>query len=1046
MLRASLAALAVAFPSMPSGFAAAQAAPPRDTTPTPTQSVRFRTDEGTWMSVHVSPDGRTIVFDLLGDLYTVPITGGAATRIAGGPAWDAAPRFSPDGRRILFASDRTGGDQLWTIGPGGEDPQAVTRDAAHIYAVPTWAPDGQFVAVNRGSVSATNSAAQMTLLHVGGGSGMRLVEGNVMGPAFSKDGRWFYFSTGAEIRRLDRRTGEQARVVSGYQRVFRPEPSGDGRSLAFGTVRDGVHTLMLRNLETGQDRVLYAGLDVQRIWGADDLDNLPGYGFTPDDRAIVLAADGKIRRVDLATGVATVIPFTADVEQTVAAQVNAKLPIDDGPFAPRILHWAQPVDDGRLVFTATGKLFLYDTRTGQATPFADGPGLQFVPAVSPDGRWIAYVTWNDTLGGQVMKAPVAGGAPIQLTRRHGRYQSIAWSGDGTRLVLTEEMQAPDEVGTSGYTVQWLDANAGGAGHWIADLRPRGIRKVVPRPTFDQTGERIYYSESTAGAWELWSMTLGGTDRRRIAKSSLADEMLPSPDGRWLAFTERQDVYLAVLPQDGQEAIDVVGRGGAFPVHRLSTEGGANLYWLDGGRALGWSWGRAVSRVELADVVRGGTITPRTVEVTFSLPRAQGQGRLLLANARLITMKGDEVIERGDLLVENGRIAAVGPAGSVRAPAGTTRMDLRGKTIIPGLIDLHAHYAPSSGAIGSDLFSGQDPELLANLAYGVTTWRDPSARGQTIFALAELVEAGRMVGPRIFSSGDIFWMVDYVCCGQFQSLEQTRAMARRLKALGATSLKEKGQPRRDQVQWLARAAREEGLLLISDPRRGLRRELRTLMDGFTTFEHLFAPKPLKGDVLQLLAQLGTFYVPTIFISAAGEYVTTREIHDDPKARRFIPHLRLDQELRSYSQWQLPHDRPLALFAKEITDLVRAGGKVGLGSHGQIQGLGSHFELWMMASGGLTPLEAIRAATLWGAEGLGMQDDLGSLEPGKLADLIVLDRNPLVNLEHTAAIAMVMKGGTLWNGDTMDEVWPTRRIRPRAAWEAPPSTSTTPNRDR
>jgi len=164
-----------------------------------------------------------------------------------------------------------------------------------------------------------------------------------------------------------------------------------------------------------------------------------------------------------------------------------------------------------------------------------------------------------------------------------------------------------------------------------------------------------------------------------------------------------------------------------------------------------------------------------------------------------------------------------------------------------------------------------------------------------------------------------------------------------------------------------------------------------------------------------------------------FITTMKPHDDAKLRRFIPHLFLDREIHGHDRQFMAHEVP-TWHTRPLRDLVRAGGKVGMGSHGQVQRLGSHWEIWAMASGdGLTPHESLRAATATAAEAMGMQDDLGSLEVGKLADLIVLDRNPLADITNTTSIRYVMKAGRMWNGDTMDEVWPTRRVRPRGPWE-------------
>src|SRR3989475_5483607 len=139
---------------------------------TPTRKVEFDAHEGTWLSLDVSPDGKTIVFELLGDLYTMPVTGGAATRITSGPAFDSQPRYSPDGRHIVFLSDRSGGENIWICDADGTHAKALTKGGNQLYASPVWTPDGNYIVASRTS-GVLGSTYELLLRHKGGGSGPR---------------------------------------------------------------------------------------------------------------------------------------------------------------------------------------------------------------------------------------------------------------------------------------------------------------------------------------------------------------------------------------------------------------------------------------------------------------------------------------------------------------------------------------------------------------------------------------------------------------------------------------------------------------------------------------------------------------------------------------------------------------------------------------------------------------------------------------------------------------------------------------------------------
>lgn len=1083
--------------------------------------VTFEVHEGTWMSLDVSPDGSTIAFDMLGDIYSMPIAGGEAKALTKGPAFDCHPRFSPDGKTIAFTSDRGGNENLWLMGPGGENPRPLTAEKDAYVRSAAWTPDGTYlVARKEESKRAGIPPVELWMFHVNGGAGVKLVSSdarnNVAGPVVSRDGRYIYYSTRRghfdyvpdlsnglwDVERYDRVTGDTVPFTEGIGGAVRPAISPDGKTMTFVSRRDDTSVLVARDLASGRERVLVRDVQRDEQEGFTTLDAWPNYAFTPDGKSVVYSSNGKIQRAALDTGAVSDVPFTVKAEHWLAPRVTWQEHVDSGPVTARILRWPSQSPDGKwIVFDAFGRVWLQEIAAGKATGAprrlttddAALPSREYSPAFSPDGKWIAYVTWRDSEGGHVWKAPAPGSgltsAPQKLTTTPGHYVNPAWSPKSDRLVLVQgtglEFRGRQPEEERAFWVSWIPAD-GGEAQIVTAERQGDSLKFHPQAFWNRDGTRIYLREPIEPAKptddpksDLVSVRLDGTDKRHHLRFPSVADLVPSPDEKWIAFTSRDNVYVTALPDLAmKEPPEITLKEAPLPVWRLSDEAGEYVSWADSGRTITWGLSNVFHRITVDTAIafveeerrkaeeekkksaakgdgksdksdkdkekkedKDALKVPKSdaIPIALEMPRFVPKGSFVLRGARVITMKGDEVLESADVFVTDGRIAAVGAAGSVTVPSGAKEIDAHGKTIIPGLIDTHAHLHYS----GFEVFPDTKWEYAANLAYGVTTVYDPSAPSLDVFAQAEMVETGAMLGPRVYSSGDVLYGGQQSdVFADVSNQEDARRQVKRMKAYGARLIKVYQQPRREQRMWFAEACRELHMLLTAEGGGEFYTDLSMATDGYTAWEHAL-PVELHQDAVQLIAQSGTHYTPTLLVAYGGPwgelyYYQTRNPHDDPKLNRFVPHFMLDHLARRHP-WIDPAEYFFPTVARGCAAVVRAGGNVSLGAHGQLQGLGPHWELWAMAGEGgkpgtaMTPHEALRASTLAAADKIGYALDLGSIEAGKCADMIVLDANPLDDIHATARAHWVVKQGVVYDAETLREEWPATRDLPGFFWK-------------
>jgi imidazolonepropionase-like amidohydrolase len=394
-----------------------------------------------------------------------------------------------------------------------------------------------------------------------------------------------------------------------------------------------------------------------------------------------------------------------------------------------------------------------------------------------------------------------------------------------------------------------------------------------------------------------------------------------------------------------------------------------------------------------------------------------------------------VIENATILVEGNQIVAVGPAGSIQVPAAARRIDVKGKTIMPGIIDVHAHISSES----SRLVAQTSWPLAANLAFGVTTAHDPSNDTETVFTNSELIRTGAKLGPRLFSTGTILYGAETPFKAVVDTYDDALSHLRRQKAVGAFSVKSYNQQRRDTRQMIVKAGRELEMLVVPEGGSLFYSNQTQVLDGHTGVEHSLPVPRIYKDTVQLFAKSKSGYTPTLIVGyggLSGEYYWYQhtDVWENEQLLRFTPREVVDA--RSRRRTMAPEDDfNHVLIGRGAKQIMDAGGMVQLGSHGQLQGLGAHWELWMLQQSGMTPMEVLRAATADGARYLGLDGDLGTLEKGKLADLIVLDRNPLENIRNSESLSMVMLNGRLYDAKTLNEIGNQPRARQPFWFEGP-----------
>jgi len=597
----------------------------------PERNISFTTDRGTWISLDVSPDGSSIVFDLMGDIYSIPIAGGKATKITSGMAYDVHPRYSPDGESIVFISDKSGSDNIWTLDLKTKEDKQITKDKKHNFFSAEWTVDGDYIIGVKGRRN-----IKPHIYHKDGGSGSQLVSKpeniKLIDPAVSPDGKLVYFSQRRnswnynaqlpqyQIGTYDLEDGDVAVVTSRYGSAFTPTLSPNGQWLVYGTRFEAETGLVLRNLKTGDERWLAYPVQRDEQESIAPLGVLPAMSFTPDSNELIASYGGKIYSISILENTAKEIPFSVDVNLDMGPRLSFKYPIsDDVDALATQIRDAKPSPDGsKLAFTALNRLYVMEFPNGTPKRVTQNNFIEAQPAWSPDGKYLIFTTWQEKEGGHLFKINVEGRPKaVKLTKTPGIYTYPEWSYTSNRIAFHRgsAQSFKDQLGLfSSRNIEdlvWITAD-GGPINLIDKSKGRQM------PHFTKIDDRVYLSDNDKG---LISIRWDGSDEKEVIKlkgiitygsqdaldihsnlhqnpeadkdkSSKPRVLKISPNGDEVLAQINNDIYVATIPRYGKTPTVSVSKveNAAFPAMKLTSIGGEFPTWSNDSKTVHWSLG------------------------------------------------------------------------------------------------------------------------------------------------------------------------------------------------------------------------------------------------------------------------------------------------------------------------------------------------------------------------------------------------------------------------------------------------------------------------
>jgi len=975
------------------------------------------------------------------------------------------PVWAPDGKSVVAVRTyKTPGrswhrqnETLWRLFLDGSPPVQLLGGKADHYTMPAFSPDGASLYFN---ISFSTNLGKGLL-----NAGWRVLRYEFLsGRTFNLDGSEFTGLTSEFQAALDA-TGYAEVTGGALPPSLSPLPSPDGRLLAFarevpdetfeyrGHIFGPRTSLFVRDLETGVERRLIpeAAKDATRMNAQYSYRAYPGFSWSADGKSLFASYRGQIHRVDVATGRETAIPFSAHVRRVGSEQTRGNWTIDDSTVTARYLQWptVSPAGD-RAAFEAFGSVWVMTTVDGEVRPLLDAgmaqgrKSQQMMPTISPDGSQIAFVTWSAQDGGRLWRMPASGGRPVEVSTVPGTFAYPAWSGDGQRLLAARrDLPEPDAAGYDAreawalfddWTVISIDlvTQAETAIASISSLRPAYfaddgsvlIEEQRDPAALEGLMDPFPPQSAVEAVSSVISVAPDGTPTTllnfapRVGVERTWNYPAVSPDGKRVVWSSAGKIYLADirtplfsaqtvfdadpnLPREGITEISS-GQGGEYPRWRNNSV----IDFVSSDRLLSYD----TDKGELG-----------VLPITLRIPRKSGERPVLFKGGTLITMEPGSLPVTGDLRVTGSRIACV---GDCREEPGDMVMDVAGKYLLPGFIDVHAHHFGRLPMLPEVLW--ERPEFALNLTFGVTTIVDPATAAAWAFPWAQAVEGGMVSGPRIFTTADIVigQGTTFGDRHELNSLDDARFEVRRRTSFGALAIKNYRVARREQQQWLAQASREVPVTLTGEG-GPLLANVGLALDGQTGWEHIVFDLPLAGDASTFFGKAGINYSPTVsvagHVNGAKEYWRTRfDFAGDVRHQRFADPQRLEADSRP--RQHLPkREFSFPIVAEGLADIIRAGGTGTLGEHGEQPGLGTHWEIWSYAEA-MTPIEALRLATIHPAQFIGLDRELGSLEVGKIADVLVLDADPLEDVKNTLSVRYVMKAGDLLETAHLEPVTP------------------------